>query len=84
MRMVQDQLTACTNIYVEEALVQQFGDLVRFVTEAEAAAKAGGVAEGSHAPGYGPQQAAPIMKDFASRWTAAIEALNKCVAELPH
>ena len=40
MRMVQDQLTACTNIYVEEALVQQFVDLVRFVTEAEAAAKA--------------------------------------------
>ncbi|KAK9908133.1 hypothetical protein WJX75_003087 [Coccomyxa subellipsoidea] len=73
----EDQLTACTNIYVEEALVQQFGDLVRFVTEAEAAAKAGSVAEGSHAPGYGPQQAAPIMKDFSTRWTAAIEALNK-------
>jgi hypothetical protein len=82
VHVLQDQLTACTNIYVEEALVQQFGDLVRFVTEAEAAAKAGSVAEGSHAPGYGPQQAAPIMKDFSTRWTAAIEALNKCAAQL--
>ncbi len=65
-------------MYVEEALVQHFGDLVRFVTEAESAAgKAAGTPDGSHAPGYGPQQAAPIMKDFSSRWTAAIEALNK-------
>lgn len=57
--------------------MQHFGDLVRFVTEAESAGKAAGVPDGSHAPGYGPQQAAPIVKDFSSRWTAAIEALNK-------
>lgn len=81
MSYAQDQLTACTNLYVEEALAQHFGDLVRFVTEAEAAAKASGAPEASAR--YSPQQAAPIMKDFASRWTAAIEALNKCALHRP-
>lgn len=36
---VQDQLATCTSQYVEEALGQHFGDLVRFVKAAEAAAK---------------------------------------------
>lgn len=40
----------------------------------------GNVPEGSHVPGYGPAEAAPVMKDFSQRWTAAIEALNKCAA----
>jgi hypothetical protein len=42
----------------------------------------GNVAEGAHVPGYGPAEAAPIMRDFSQRWTAAIEALNKCAADL--
>jgi hypothetical protein len=74
---MQDQSTACTNLYVEEILTHHFAELVRFVTAAEAAVKAHRVAEGSPIPGYGPQQAAPIIRDFSSRWTAAIEALNK-------
>jgi len=77
---VQDQLTAAMNIYVEEALGLHVGDLVRFVRAAEAAAKQQNVPEGLPVPGYGPPEAAPIMKDFASRWTSAIEALNKCVS----
>ena len=36
---VQDQLASCTTLYVEEVLGQHFGDLVRFVKAAEAAAK---------------------------------------------
>lgn len=67
------------NVYVEEALGLHVGDLVRFVRAAEAAAKQQAVPEGLPVPGYGPPEAAPIMKDFASRWTSAIEALNKCV-----
>lgn len=38
----------------------------------------GNVPEGTHVPGYGPAEAAPVMADFAQRWTSAIEALNKC------
>ncbi len=74
---MQDQLTAAMNVYVEEALGLHVGELVRFVRAAEAAAKQQNVPEGLPVPGYGPPEAAPIMKDFASRWTSAIEALNK-------
>ena len=74
---MQDQLTAAMNVFVEEALGLHVGDLVRFVRAAEAAAKQQNVPEGLPVPGYGPPEAAPIMKDFASRWTSAIEALNK-------
>ena len=74
---MQDQLTAAMNVYVEEALGLHVGDMVRFVRAAEAAAKQQNVPEGLPVPGYGPPEAAPIMKDFASRWTSAIEALNK-------
>jgi hypothetical protein len=80
--LVQDQLTAAMNVYVEEALGLHVGDLVRFVRAAEAAAKQQNVPEGLPVPGYGPPEAAPIMKDFAARWTSAIEALNKCAAPL--
>ncbi|CAL5229904.1 g13324 [Coccomyxa viridis] len=73
----EDQLTAAMNVYVEEALGLHVGELVRFVRAAEAAAKQQNVPEGLPVPGYGPPEAAPIMKDFASRWTSAIEALNK-------
>ena len=76
----QDQLSAAMNVYVEEALGLHVGELVRFVRAAEAAAKQQNVPEGLPVPGYGPPEAAPIMKDFASRWTSAIEALNKCAA----
>lgn len=79
---MQDQLTAAINVYVEEALGLHVGDLVRFVRAAEAAAKQQNVPEGLPVPGYGPPEAAPIMKDFAARWTSAIEALNKCAAPL--
>ena len=74
---MQDQLTAAMNVYVEEALSLHVGELVRFVRAAEAAAKQQNVPEGLPVPGYGPPEAAPIMKDFTSRWTSAIEALNK-------
>lgn len=76
----QDQLSAAMTVYVEEALGLHVGELVRFVHAAEAAAKQQDVPEGLPVPGYGPPEAAPIMKDFASRWTSAIEALNKCAA----
>ena len=76
----QDQLSAAMTVYVEEALGLHVGELVRFVHAAEAAAKQQSVPEGLPVPGYGPPEAAPIMKDFASRWTSAIEALNKCAA----
>jgi hypothetical protein len=67
----------CTKLYVEEQLTQHFNDMIHYVKYAEAAAKQKGVAEGRPIPGYTPVEAAPIVKDFATRWTSAIEALNK-------
>ncbi|KAK9819744.1 hypothetical protein WJX72_001832 [[Myrmecia] bisecta] len=73
-----DQLVTCTAMYVEDQLGGHFGDLITFVKKAEAAAKQkGGALEGRPIPGYGPAEAAPIVKDFAAKWTAAVEALHK-------
>ncbi|DBA84296.1 TPA: hypothetical protein ACH3X2_006350 [Trebouxia sp. C0005] len=74
----EDQLMTCTSMYVEEQLLSQFGTLIGFVKRAEAAQKhKGGQAEGVPLPGYGPNEAAPVLQDFASRWQASIDALHK-------
>ena len=68
----------CTSLYVEEQLLSQFGTLIGFVKRAEAAQKHKGVqAEGVPLPGYGPNEAAPVLQDFASRWQASIDALHE-------
>ena len=75
---IQDQLMTCTSMYVEEQLLSQFGTLIGFVKRAEAAQKHKGTqAEGVPLPGYGPNEAAPVLQDFASRWQASIDALHK-------
>lgn len=75
---VQDQLMTCTSMYVEEQLLSQFGSLIGFVKRAEAAQKhKGAQAEGVPLPGYGPNEAAPVLQDFASRWQPSIDALHK-------
>lgn len=75
---LQDQLMTCTSMYVEEQLLSQFGTLIGFVKRAEAAQKhKGGQAEGVPLPGYGPNEAAPVLQDFASKWQASIDALHK-------
>lgn len=79
-------MATCTKLYVEEQLEQHFKEMIHYVKFAEAAAaKAKGPVEGRPIPGYGPAEAAPIVKAFAARWTSAIEAMNKfdpspCVA----
>eukprot|EP00884_Botryococcus_braunii_P014708 jgi/Botrbrau1/23238/Bobra.0041s0074.1 len=74
----EDQLATCTKLYVEEQLEQHFKDMIHYVKYAEAAvARAKGGTEGRAIPGYGPAEAAPIIKAFAARWTSAIEAMNK-------
>lgn len=68
----------CTSMYVEEQLLSQFGTLIGFVKRAEAAQKHKvGQAEGVPLPGYGPNEAAPVLQDFASKWQASIDALHK-------
>ena len=80
---MQDQLTACTGMYVEEALGGHFPLLLGFVQKADHAAAAQGLPEGTAPPGFGPKEAAPIIKDFAARWTSALEALYRCAPAPP-
>jgi hypothetical protein len=49
--VIQDQLSSCTGLYVEDQLAQQFKDLVEFVKKAEQQQKRMAVAEGSPIPG---------------------------------
>ena len=72
------------NMYVEEALSAHFGPLLAYVRKAEHAAKARGLPEGQLPPGFGAAAAAPVIKDFAARWTAAIEALHRCADVAAH
>ena len=37
-----------------------------------------GLPEGQAPEGFGPKEAAPVIKDFAARWTSALEALHRC------
>eukprot|EP00210_Caulerpa_lentillifera_P001709 g1642.t1 len=73
----EEHLLTCTNNYVEDQLDQHFRDLIGFLRMAETAQKQHSISEGSVIPGYGPEQAAPILQDFSTRWTASIEAMNK-------
>ncbi len=74
---MQEQLTTCMNLYVEEVLAAHFGPLLNYVRKAEHAAKARGLPDGQLPPGFGTAAAEPVIKDFAARWTAAIEALHR-------
>lgn len=36
-----------------------------------------GLPEGQAPEGFGPKEATPVIKDFAARWTSALEALHR-------
>lgn len=76
---MQDQLVHCTNMYVDEILQQQFGALIAFVKHAESAQAAAQIPPDQPIPRFGSEEARPIAKDFTSKWSAAIETLNRCV-----
>lgn len=77
IRECEDQLSTCTGLYVEDQLQLHFQDLIQFVKKAEQSQRRLAVQEGSQIPGYTPGQAGPILRDFSSRWTSAIELMNK-------
>lgn len=31
----------------------------------------------TYVPGFGPDKASPVLKDFSNRWSTTIETLNK-------
>lgn len=69
----------CTNMYVEEILALHFADLLIYVKKAEHAAASRSLPEGQLAPGFGVAAAEPVIRNFAARWTTAIESLHRCV-----
>ena len=64
-------------MYVEETLQQQFGALIGFVKQAEAAQTAAKTPPDQPIPHFGSGEARPIAKDFTAKWSAAIETLNR-------
>lgn len=74
---MQDQLSNCTSIYVEEVLQQQFGALISFVKQAETA-RARSQTPDQPLPNFGSNEARPIAVDFTAKWTAGIETLTRC------
>ncbi|GIM13423.1 hypothetical protein Vretimale_16472 [Volvox reticuliferus] len=80
LKECEDQLASCTGLFVDDQLAVHFRELVDWVKKAEQAAKRSGVPEGQHIPGYAPVQAMPILRDFATRWKDAIEAMHREVA----
>ncbi|KAG2445494.1 hypothetical protein HXX76_000110 [Chlamydomonas incerta] len=77
LKECEDQLASCTGLFVDDQLAAHFRDMVDWVKKAEQAAKRSGAAEGHVIPGFAPAQAAPILRDFAARWQAAIEAMHR-------
>ncbi|KAJ8770375.1 hypothetical protein K2173_014988 [Erythroxylum novogranatense] len=70
----EELLRINTGLFVEELLLEHFGDLIKFLKTR--------VSEDSNSSSEKPITVAevePIVKDFASRWRAAIELMNKDV-----
>lgn len=70
----EELLKSNTAIFVEELLLEHFSDLIKFVKT-----------RASEDPSYGSDkpitvtEVEPLVKDFASRWKAAIELMHKDV-----
>ncbi|CAN1811379.1 Vacuolar protein sorting-associated protein 52 A [Linum perenne] len=70
----EELLKSNTTLFVEELLVEHFGDLIKFVKT-----------RASEDPNSNPEkpisiaEVEPLVKDFASRWKAAIELMHKDV-----
>lgn len=70
----EELLKSNTAIFVEELLLEQFSDLIKFVKT-----------RASEDPSSNPEKpitvadVEPLVKDFASRWKAAIELMHKDV-----
>ncbi|XP_057766628.1 vacuolar protein sorting-associated protein 52 A [Salvia miltiorrhiza] len=71
---LEELLKSNTTIYVEELLLQHFSDLIKFV-------KTRACEDASFGSGHpiGATEVEPIVKDFASRWKAAIELMHSDV-----
>ncbi|XP_022718266.1 vacuolar protein sorting-associated protein 52 A isoform X1 [Durio zibethinus] len=70
----EDLLKSNTGLFVEELLVEHFSDLIKFVKTR--------ASEDPNASSERPITVAevePLVKDFASRWKAAIELMHKDV-----
>ncbi|KAJ4966145.1 hypothetical protein NE237_017994 [Protea cynaroides] len=70
----EELLKSNTGIFVEELLLEHFGDLIKFVKTR--------ASEDPSSPSERPITVAdvePLVKDFASRWKAAIELMHKDV-----
>lgn len=63
--------------YVEQALAAHFGPLLAMVAKAEHAAAAQGLPPGTPPAAFAASDASPVIKDFAARWTASLEALHR-------
>lgn len=76
----QEQLQQQVDQFVEEELYLQFRHLIDFVKKAEVEYKR---MEGSGLlgalPGFGSEEAAPIMREFAAKWKGALEQIHKDV-----
>ena len=78
-----EQLQTQVDAFVEEELAGQFKALIEFVKKAEVAYKeVEGMGVVGALPGFGAEEASPLLRDFAARWQAAIEAIHKNVLEL--
>eukprot|EP00983_Pelagomonas_calceolata_P039056 1137030-Pelagomonas_calceolata.AAC.4 len=72
---MQDQLAHCIHLYVEDQLMAHFPMLLGFVKKAEQQQKRLNVPDGQCIPHLGPQQAVPIVRDFATS-----SLLHRCAA----
>jgi hypothetical protein len=70
-------LSKATELYVDARLTAGAPQLMAFVRKGEAAITRSGVEEGAIILGFGPSEAAPIARDFSSRWERVVDVLNR-------
>jgi hypothetical protein len=77
----ETSLTRAMSLYVESRLTAGAPQLLAFVKRGEAAAAHGNIPEGQIVPGFGPEEAVPVAKNFSGRWERIVGVLNREISQ---
>jgi len=77
----ESSLSRATSLYVDSRLTAGAPQLLAFVKRGEAAAAQGNIPDGQIVPGFGPEEAVPVAKDFSGRWERIVGVLNREISQ---
>ena len=77
---LNDAIARDTSLFVEAELGRHFSQLIAFVKKAETAQKEMGADATEVAPGFGADDAAPVVRNFSGTWKTAVNTMYRGVS----